>query len=131
MLFQGVRTAALHEPRVGHVRTARTHVQTAIRATVALTLGLIGIGMLALLINPLTALLTFLALIGYVVATVMAEPPRFYNALVVPVTLVLVVVTVSLLANVFLGALAALAAIAGLYLYEYAFVMAPQEIPNS
>jgi formate-dependent nitrite reductase membrane component NrfD len=27
--------------------------------------------------------------------------------------------------------LAALAAIAGLYLYEYAFVMAPQEIPNS
>ncbi|HSM56566.1 MAG TPA: 4Fe-4S dicluster domain-containing protein [Candidatus Sulfomarinibacteraceae bacterium] len=30
-----------------------------------------------------------------------------------------------------LGAAAALAAIAGLYLYEYAFVMAPQEIPNS
>lgn len=30
-----------------------------------------------------------------------------------------------------LGAIAALAAIAGLYLYEYAFVMAPQEIPNS
>ena len=31
----------------------------------------------------------------------------------------------------FLAAPAALAAIAGLYLYEYAFVMAPQEIPNS
>jgi Fe-S-cluster-containing dehydrogenase component/formate-dependent nitrite reductase membrane component NrfD len=30
-----------------------------------------------------------------------------------------------------LGAIAALAAVAGLYLYEYAFVMAPQEIPNS
>lgn len=29
------------------------------------------------------------------------------------------------------AALAALAAIAGLYLFEYAFVMAPQEIPNS
>ncbi len=29
------------------------------------------------------------------------------------------------------GVIAALAAIAGLYLYEYAFVMAPQEIPNS
>ena len=28
-------------------------------------------------------------------------------------------------------AIAALAAVAGLYLYEYAFVMAPQEIPNS
>ena len=28
-------------------------------------------------------------------------------------------------------AIAALAAIAGLYLYEYVFVMAPQEIPNS
>ena len=28
-------------------------------------------------------------------------------------------------------AVAALAAIAGLYLYEYAFVMAPQEVPNS
>jgi protoheme IX farnesyltransferase len=33
----------------------------------ALVLGLIGIGMLALLINPLTALLTFFALIGYAV----------------------------------------------------------------
>jgi Fe-S-cluster-containing dehydrogenase component/formate-dependent nitrite reductase membrane component NrfD len=30
-----------------------------------------------------------------------------------------------------LGAIAGLAAIAGLYAYEYAFVMAPQEIPNS
>jgi formate-dependent nitrite reductase membrane component NrfD len=29
------------------------------------------------------------------------------------------------------GVIAALAAIAGLYLFEYAFVMAPQEIPNS
>ena len=29
------------------------------------------------------------------------------------------------------GALAGLAAIAGLYLFEYAFVMAPQEVPNS
>jgi Fe-S-cluster-containing dehydrogenase component/formate-dependent nitrite reductase membrane component NrfD len=29
------------------------------------------------------------------------------------------------------GALAALAAILGLYLFEYAFVMAPQEVPNS
>jgi len=33
----------------------------------ALVLGLIGIGVLALLINPLTAVLTFLALIGYAV----------------------------------------------------------------
>jgi hypothetical protein len=30
-----------------------------------------------------------------------------------------------------LGALAGLCAIIGLYLYEYAFVMAPQEVPNS
>ena len=30
-----------------------------------------------------------------------------------------------------LTALAGLLAIVGLYLYEYAFVMAPQEIPNS
>jgi len=30
-----------------------------------------------------------------------------------------------------LPALAAIAAIAGLYLFEYAFVMAPQEVPNS
>ncbi len=33
--------------------------------------------------------------------------------------------------NVVLGAVAALCAVVGLYLYEYAFVMAPQEIPNS
>jgi formate-dependent nitrite reductase membrane component NrfD len=33
--------------------------------------------------------------------------------------------------GVMLAAVAALAAIAGLYLFEYAFVMAPQEIPNS
>lgn len=31
----------------------------------------------------------------------------------------------------FVGAVAAVCAIVGLYLYEYAFVMAPQEIPNS
>jgi hypothetical protein len=35
------------------------------------------------------------------------------------------------LAGAWLVALAALAAIAGLYAYEHAFVMAPQEIPNS
>lgn len=34
-------------------------------------------------------------------------------------------------AALLLGAGAAIAAVAGLYLYEYAFVMAPQEIPNS
>ena len=34
-------------------------------------------------------------------------------------------------AGVLLAAIGALAAIAGLYLFEYAFVMAPQEIPNS
>ncbi|MFW6070135.1 MAG: 4Fe-4S dicluster domain-containing protein [bacterium] len=34
-------------------------------------------------------------------------------------------------AALLLGAAAAVAAVAGLYLYEYAFVMAPQEIPNS
>ncbi|HFC11577.1 MAG TPA: 4Fe-4S ferredoxin [Anaerolineae bacterium] len=33
--------------------------------------------------------------------------------------------------NVFLAAIAGVCAIAGLYLFEYAFVMAPQEIPNS
>jgi formate-dependent nitrite reductase membrane component NrfD/ferredoxin len=36
-----------------------------------------------------------------------------------------------LLGNVWAAALAGLCAIVGLYLYEYAFVMAPQEIPNS
>jgi hypothetical protein len=35
------------------------------------------------------------------------------------------------LGNVWAAALAGLCAIVGLYLYEYAFVMAPQEIPNS
>jgi Fe-S-cluster-containing dehydrogenase component/formate-dependent nitrite reductase membrane component NrfD len=45
--------------------------------------------------------------------------------------LVLIIVTVSFFANVVIGALAGLVAIIGLYLYEYAFVMAPQEIPNS
>ena len=34
-------------------------------------------------------------------------------------------------ASAFLLAIAAIAAIAGLYLYEYVFVMAPQDIPNS
>jgi formate-dependent nitrite reductase membrane component NrfD len=33
--------------------------------------------------------------------------------------------------NVFLSGFAALLAIGGLYLYEHAFVMAPQEVPNS
>jgi formate-dependent nitrite reductase membrane component NrfD len=36
-----------------------------------------------------------------------------------------------LIANPVSAALAGIAAIAGLYLFEYAFVMAPQEIPNS
>jgi Fe-S-cluster-containing dehydrogenase component/formate-dependent nitrite reductase membrane component NrfD len=36
-----------------------------------------------------------------------------------------------LLRNPLLSGVAAIAAIAGLYLYEHAFVMAPQEIPNS
>jgi hypothetical protein len=35
------------------------------------------------------------------------------------------------ISNLFIVATAGLCAIAGLYLYEYAFVMAPQEIPNS
>jgi len=36
-----------------------------------------------------------------------------------------------LLGQPILGALAALLAIVGLYLFEYAFVTAPQEVPNS
>ncbi|MCP5100116.1 MAG: polysulfide reductase NrfD [Chloroflexi bacterium] len=36
-----------------------------------------------------------------------------------------------LLGNPLISGIAAIAAIAGLYLYEHAFVMAPQEIPNS
>jgi Ni/Fe-hydrogenase subunit HybB-like protein len=43
---------------------------------------------------------------------------------VVPLALIL-------LGQPVLSALAALCTIAGLYLFEYAFVMAPQEIPNS
>ncbi|MEM7111013.1 MAG: 4Fe-4S dicluster domain-containing protein [Chloroflexota bacterium] len=44
---------------------------------------------------------------------------------IVPLILVL------LTANAFVGAIAAVCAIVGLYLFEYAFVMAPQEVPNS
>ncbi|MCP5098037.1 MAG: polysulfide reductase NrfD, partial [Chloroflexi bacterium] len=36
-----------------------------------------------------------------------------------------------LLSNPFINGIAAIGAITGLYLYEHAFVMAPQEIPNS
>ncbi len=43
---------------------------------------------------------------------------------VLPLALVLV-------GGVLPGALAGLCAITGLYAYEYAFVMAPQDIPNS
>jgi hypothetical protein len=48
---------------------------------------------------------------------------------VVPLALALAAVWIS--GQAVLGAIAGLAAIAGLYAYEYAFVMAPQEIPNS
>ena len=37
----------------------------------------------------------------------------------------------SLIYMLIVGAIAGLCAVIGLYLYEYAFVMAPQEIPNS
>jgi len=47
-----------------------------------------------------------------------------------PLGLALVAAVSAGLSPVLLAA-AALAALAGLYLYEYAFVMAPQEIPNS
>ena len=47
------------------------------------------------------------------------------------VALVLAVLAVQAGLSLPLMALAALAAIAGLYLFEHAFVMAPQEIPNS
>ena len=49
---------------------------------------------------------------------------------IVPLVLLLVA---GLGGSVSLGviAVAALATIAGLYLFEYAFVMAPQEVPNS
>jgi formate-dependent nitrite reductase membrane component NrfD len=47
------------------------------------------------------------------------------------VPLALAIVTIWISGQAALGAVAGLAAIAGLYAYEYAFVMAPQEIPNS
>ena len=47
------------------------------------------------------------------------------------VPLILIGVAVFFISNLFVVAIAGLCAIAGLYLYEYAFVMAPQEIPNS
>lgn len=47
------------------------------------------------------------------------------------VPLLLIVAAVFFISNLFVVAAAGLCAIAGLYLYEYAFVMAPQEIPNS
>jgi hypothetical protein len=49
---------------------------------------------------------------------------------IIPLLLVITAITVAA-AQPLLGAIAALCAIAGLYLFEYAFVMAPQEIPNS
>jgi Fe-S-cluster-containing dehydrogenase component/formate-dependent nitrite reductase membrane component NrfD len=45
--------------------------------------------------------------------------------------LVLILAALLLTAQPFFGAVAGLCAIAGLYLFEYAFVMAPQELPNS
>jgi Fe-S-cluster-containing dehydrogenase component/formate-dependent nitrite reductase membrane component NrfD len=45
--------------------------------------------------------------------------------------LALALVAVLLTAQPFVGAIAGLCAITGLYLFEYAFVMAPQEVPNS
>jgi Fe-S-cluster-containing dehydrogenase component/formate-dependent nitrite reductase membrane component NrfD len=49
-----------------------------------------------------------------------------------PLLLLLVAaLTGTVLLSLILPALAGVSAIAGLYLYEYAFVMAPQEIPNS
>jgi len=48
---------------------------------------------------------------------------------VVPLALALATLWIS--GQAALGAVAGLAAIAGLYAYEYVFVMAPQEIPNS
>ena len=47
------------------------------------------------------------------------------------VPLVLAFVAIVLTDLPLLGAVAGLCAVAGLYLYEYAFVMAPQEIQNS
>ncbi|MGD2076813.1 MAG: polysulfide reductase NrfD [Chloroflexota bacterium] len=48
---------------------------------------------------------------------------------VLPLVLALAALWIS--GEAVLGAIAGVAAIAGLYAYEYAFVMAPQEIPNS
>ncbi len=48
---------------------------------------------------------------------------------VLPLILGVVVATVT--DQAVLGAIAGISAVIGLYLYEYAFVMAPQEIPNS
>jgi formate-dependent nitrite reductase membrane component NrfD len=45
--------------------------------------------------------------------------------------LLLAIVTAAVTEEPIIGAFAGLCAIAGLYLFEYAFVMAPQEIPNS
>jgi hypothetical protein len=47
------------------------------------------------------------------------------------VPLILAIVAVLLTTLPVVGAVAGLCALIGLYLYEYAFVMAPQEIPNS
>jgi formate-dependent nitrite reductase membrane component NrfD len=47
------------------------------------------------------------------------------------VPLALIGTAVFFISNLFVVAAAGLCAIAGLYLYEYAFVMAPQEVPNS
>ena len=45
--------------------------------------------------------------------------------------LALMLTAVFLISSPILGVIAGLATGVGLYLYEYAFVMAPQEIPNS
>jgi formate-dependent nitrite reductase membrane component NrfD/ferredoxin len=47
------------------------------------------------------------------------------------VPLLLAIVSALVFSEPFIGAIAGLCAVIGLYLYEYAFVMAPQEIPNS
>jgi Fe-S-cluster-containing dehydrogenase component/formate-dependent nitrite reductase membrane component NrfD len=47
------------------------------------------------------------------------------------VPLILAIVAALMTSQPVIGAVAGLCAVIGLYLYEYAFVMAPQEIPNS
>jgi formate-dependent nitrite reductase membrane component NrfD len=47
------------------------------------------------------------------------------------IPLLLILVTAFFVPNFFVVAAAGLSTLIGLYLYEYAFVMAPQEIPNS